>query len=98
MRKPRGLCRDRGAHFRPPDPPWRRPRSPGEGGQATRDRPPGTHVRGKKSKEVYKYTKYTVHIIQYTVYMGTVYSVQYTGYKGIRVRCIQGTKGSGKRV
>ena len=82
-------------------PPWRRPRSPGEGGQATRDRPPGTHVRGKKSKEVYNYTsiqgiQYTLYSIQCTWVQYTVYRVQ--GYKGIRIYSIQGTKGSGKRV
>ena len=87
-------------------PPWRRPRSPGEGGQATRDRPPGTHARGKRSKEVYNYTsiqsiQYTLYSIQCTWVQYTVctgYSIQYTGYKGIRVYSIQGTKGSGKRA
>ena len=87
-------------------PPWRRPRSLGEGGQATRDRPPGTHARGKRSKEVYHYTiiqsiQYTLYSIQctwvqYTVCQG--WSIQYIGYKGIRVYSIQGTKGSGERV
>ena len=106
MRKPRGPGRDRRADFRAGPPPWRRPRSPGEGGQATRDRPPGTHVRSKKSKEVYNYTsiqsiQYTLYSIQCTWVQYTVckgYSIQYTGYKGIRVHSIQGTKGSGKRV
>ena len=87
-------------------PPWRRPRSPGEGGQATRERPPGTHARGKRSKEVYNYTsiqsiQYTLYSIQCTWVQYTVckgYSIQYTGYKGIRVYSIQGTKGSGKRA
>ena len=36
--------------------------------------------------------------IQYTGIQCKGYSIQYTGYKGIRVYGIQGTKGSGKRV
>ena len=63
-------------------------------------------MRGKKSKEVYNYTsiqsiQYTLYSIQCTWVQYTVckgYSIQYTGYKGIRVYSIQGTKGSGKRV
>ena len=106
MQKPRGLETDWVSDFGPDPPPGRRPRSPGEGGQATRDRPPGTHARGKRSKEVYNYTsiqsiQYTLYSIQCTWVQYTLckgYSIQYTGYKGIRVYSIQGTKGSGKRV
>ena len=63
-------------------------------------------MRGKKSKEVYNYTsiqsiQHTLYSIQRTWVQYTVckgYSIQYTGYKGIRVYSTQGTKGSGKRV
>ena len=87
-------------------PPREAPQGLWEGAHTARDRPPGTHVRGKKSKEVYNYTsiqsiQYTLYSIQCTWVQYTVckgYSIQYTGYKGIRVYSIQGTKGSGKRV
>ena len=92
-------------------PPGRRPRGSGEGTHKARERPPGTYAGGKRSTEVYNYTKYTVYRVQYTGYkgiyqvysiQGTVYrvqgyipSIQYTGYNGIRAKGEQGQKGKG---
>ena len=83
MRKPRGLDRDWRLYLGAGTPPREAPQGLWEGAHTARERPPGTHTRGKKSKEVYNYISIQVYSIHYTVYSTWV---QYTVYKGYSIQ------------